>query len=477
MDKKEYKKIVFGILGVGLFVVIALFCDCPLVMKEAAVSAGNSGKGAMIVMGSLLFAICWWIGGVTADWVTALLMVISWVAFKACEIPVAFGEFSSSTVWMIIGAFTIAAAVSKTGLLKRIALNMMCLFSPKFSSQVLALMLTGTVCSPLIPSSTAKGVLGGSMAFSTAEAMGYEKDCKGRCGLFVASWIGFGATVPAFLTGSAFSYIVKGYMPEGIGDSLTWMTWFVAMIPWLIIFLVIMYLAILFLYKPQDATSLNKSLFTEQLAQLGRMGRDEKITAIVLSLCLIFWILEKVIGVNATVTAVLGAVSLLVTGVLEPKEIQTRVNWGLIIFIGGVFCLGTRFKDMGISSWLSYMISPLLSGISSKILLIIALFVLVYIVRMFIASQAVVIGLGLGIMMPLMQSVGIHPFIVGLMVYMGCNVWFVLYQNTTYLASFGSMEGTIRAKDAAKACYVYAVVMILASLISLPYWSMLGYIN
>jgi len=124
-----------------------------------------------------------------------------------------------------------------------------------------------------------------------------------------------------------------------------------------------------------------------------------------------------------------------------------------------------------------YIFEPLLSSISNIFLLIIVLFLLVYIARFIIASQTVVIGLMLSVLLPILETVGLHPFVTGLMIYMGCNVWFMLYQNTIFMACFGSMQGTIEAKSATKLSYVYALVMIIASFISIPYWNLLGYIG
>lgn len=476
MKAKLAKRLVFGILGVVVFVIVGFLCNCPQVMADTAVAAGNSGHAAMIVLASLLFAVCWWAGGVTHDWVTALLMVVSWVLFGATEAPVAFASFAGSNVWLVVGVLILAAAVNKTGLLKRVALKILNLFPAKYSAQLVAMMCTGTVCSPLIPSSTAKAVLGSSLALSTADAMGYSAQSKERTGIFMAAWLGFGCTVPAFLTGSTFSYIVKGYMPSEVQEIMTWGNWFIAMIPWLVIFLVLMYIALVFLYRPKDEKPMDKSAIADMARSLGKMSREEIIAAAVLGCCLVLWIFEGRLGVSATVTALLGAIVLVVAGVLTPKDVQSNVPWTLIIFIGCVFCLGSRFTDMGISAWVAALLSPVLSNVQSAFLLIPALFVFVYVVRFFIASQAVVISLGIAVMAPIMGLLGVSPFVVGLMVYMGVNVWFTLYQNTTYLAAYGAMNGTVSQAQAVKACWAYAAVMIVASLVSFPYWQFLGYI-
>ncbi len=260
---QRLKKPAFGVLGVIFYAAVALWCPCPTVLAQAATAAGNTPEATMVVLGSVCFAICWWIGGVSAEWVTALLMVCSWPLFGACSVETAFHSFSSATLWMIIGAFMIAAAVNKTGLLRRIALHLMTLFPPRFSAQIAALIAAGTICAPLIPSASAKAALGASMAYNISGALDYAPGSKSRTALFMASWIGFVASTPAFLTGSAFSYIIMGYMPPEIQTELTWSAWFLALAPWLIIFLTLMYFGILVLYRsPEYKQPLDKGFYT-----------------------------------------------------------------------------------------------------------------------------------------------------------------------------------------------------------------------
>ncbi len=207
------------------------------------------------------------------------------------------------------------------------------------------------------------------------------------------------------------------------------------------------------------------------------MSPQEKRTAIILALCLLLWVLEKQSGISSATTAVIGGALLFATGVLNTEDLRTRLDWGLILFIGSVFCLGVQFSDIGISTWIVSVLAPVLEHIHSTMALIVVLFLLVYILRLFIISQTVVIGLMLGVMMPLFESMGMHPFLTGVMIYMAVDVWFVLYQNTTYLAAYGMMEGTVVPKEAAKCSWFYAAAAPLASLLSLPYWHWLGYIQ
>lgn len=470
------KRLAFAAAGIIVFVLVGWVLPCPETLHNAAAAVEATDEHAMICLGSMLFAVVWWIGGVCADWITALIMATSWVLFGCTTIPQAFQPFSESTIWLVVGGFAIAGAVTKTGLLRRIAFNMMKLFPATYAGQSLALMAAGTICSPLIPSSTAKGVLGGSIALATSDAMQLPKDSKERAGMFLASWYGFGVAAPAFMSASAIGYIVLGFLPDEVKANVTWTSWFVAMIPWLVIFFVLMYLCNLFLYRPKERKTMSKEYIDGELAKMGKMGREELITAIVLGGCLIMWIFESSIGVNATVTALIGALVCFVLGILSPKEIATRVPWGLLIFISSILSLGNRFKDMGIGPFINSLFAPIFTNMRSMVLIIIVMCVMIYIARIFIAAQPVVVSMFLGIMTPIMAEMGINIFIPAMIMYTAVNNFWFTFQNPVYAASFGAMDGTVQQRHCLVGATCYAVVTIIACIVSLPYWGLLGYL-
>lgn len=465
-------KLALAIGGVAAYGLIGWVLPCPEALALAAGDVGASGAQAMTCLGSLAFAICWWVGNVIAGWQVALLMIASWVVFSVVPLKVAFAPFAGSITWLLIGSFSIATAVEKTGLLKRISLKLMKVFPASFGGQATALMAAGLVCSPSIPSITAKSVLGALLGKTSADAMGYESCSKARTGLFMAAWCGFGATCPAFLTSSAFSFVVKGYVENGGFGTVTWMGWFMAMLPWLVIMLVVMFFGIRVLYAPKGGKAVSLPV---DMADLGPMGRDEKISGVVLLGCVALWMTESLHGIDSGIVAVLCALVLYGTKVLKPAEIRTGVDWGIVIYVGAVLSLGDRFSDLGISSWFASLLAPLFGGLGNVGLIVVVMLVLAALTRFLISSQAVVIGMFLGIMAPILGEWGIHPFVVGLMIMTVMNVWFVLYQNPMYAAAFAMAEGTVEERAARKLCYVYVVGSMVTCLLCLPYWGLLGY--
>ncbi len=444
-------------------------------MLDAAAEAnGYDGKTVMIVLGALVWAIVWWAGTVIPDWCTALLLQCVWIGAAGLEFSMAFAAFSKSTVWLLVGTFCLAGAITKTGLLKRIALKLMQFFPSTYKGQVSAMLCVGTVCGPLMPSSTAKGLLGGKLAKTSADLMGYEKNSQGRSGLFVAAWSGFGLLAPVFLSASFLSYSMLGCLPEEYGQ-VSWLRWFLAMIPWGIVVFAGMWLTAAFLYRPKTDESFSKEHIQKQYLELGKMQKPEKLTGLILAGCLIFWILERTTGISAGLVSLVGGMLCFALGILKKEELAACVPWGFVLFVGVVLNLGDVLTKTGISSWILQMLGPILLTLENGLMLVCVVIFVTVMLRFVLASQTAVITLLVSVLATIAMELQMNPFVIGLIVYANVAVWIAFYQNPTYLASLQGMEGTIEHKNTVKAGILYLLISAAGCIVSVPYWELLGY--
>ncbi|MBP5749771.1 MAG: anion permease, partial [Firmicutes bacterium] len=231
--------------------------------------AGLEAQG-MRILGSVLCAIAFWAGGVFPDWMTGLLLIASWNVL--CRVPFkeAINGFTSESLWLVVCACCMAEAVEKTGLFARISWGIIRLFHPGFRGISLALFAVGLVFAPLIPSATAKAVLGASLAYSLAEAMGYGPDSDGRCGLFIASFIGFSVSTIGFASGSVFAYTLRGVLPPEVNAQIGWGQWLLSSLPWLAITLGLCYAGIWMLYGRKAPSTLDPAHVDSELENWGR---------------------------------------------------------------------------------------------------------------------------------------------------------------------------------------------------------------
>ena len=472
MNKRLNKKNIFLILGILMLAVIGYLLPVPAALEQAAVQAGSTGKTALRVLGVTVLAVCWWSGAVFPDWLTAIAMLTLWTLLGGFPFSTVFGSFAGTSTWIIFGAFCLATAISKTGLFKRLSWFLLQVFPPTFQGQTLAMIVIGLICSPLIPSATAKALLGVSIAMGLADTMEYAADSKGRYGMFFAAWAGFGLSAPIFVSGSVYGYTLMGVLPEDCG--IDWGRWALAMIPWTIVVFVSLYVIIRFFFKPVDTVALSKEYAREQYRKLGKLEGKELQTAIVLCATVVLWTLESRIGVNASVSGMIAAFFCFALGILEPKEIYTAPNWNLVVFVGGVLSLGSIFSKVGIDLWVQEVLNPLFGRVSSTILVCVLIAVITILIRFLLAAHSAAIIVMMAIFAPVAATIGLSPFVIGMIIYTSGMCWFVPYQNVVFTTSISCTEGKVKYNKTLLFCVIYEIISMAACLISLPYWKMLG---
>ncbi len=468
MDKNK-KKTLGGILGVVVAVLISLIRPPEGLSPEAMRAMG-------IFAGAIVFLSL----EVLPSFVTTTLMCTCFVLFKCVGFSVAFGEFSGTTFWLIIGVLGIGVAINKCGLMKRISYLALKLFPPTFNGITAALLGVGTICQPLMPSTTAKMAIVGPLAMDLGQTLGFEKKSKPLAGFFNAMYVGWSITGTVFISASFLGYLFMGNLPAEVQEQFTWMRWFIAMIPWAIIVVIGNYFTLTKIYKPKEQQTVNKDYIENQIKALGPMSRDEKIVCAIMAVALIMWILERKIGVSACVTSLLCLMAMCILGVFKPADFATKMAWPLIFFIGGILNISKVIGALEISGWVGKVIEPILGGLISKPLLFTLVFVLIiYLVRYIMVNFSTLVILFTVILTPLAQASGMNPWVVMMIAYCSVCIWVTKYQNSNMLAGWAMCGGddTLNFSDVAPGAYAHLAVNLIALLASIPYWQLLGYIG
>ncbi len=436
-------------------------------------------RESMIILGVLAWAVINWVIRLVDDYVVAIAMCTLWYALGAVPLPVAFNGFATPTWWILVGALGIGLAVSKSGLLKRVSLYALRLFPPTYKGQITAMLGTGLVAAPLIPSTTAKCAITAPIAMGIADQLGLPKQGSGRAGLFSAMYIGFSLNAVIFVSASFLGYTMLGALPEEVGASYTWLKWFIAMIPWCVILMIGSYLFITRAYKPETTEELPENHIKDQLQQLGPMGRDEKIVTTVLAICLFFWIGESYLGISAVIPTLLGMCALFAFNVIDRTDFHNKMLWSLMFFIGCAMGLGAVLGEVGVNDWLKEVIEPLVRTIGNPYLLVFVMAILIYVIRIIITSLSACIIVFTTVFYPIAQAAGMDPWIAGMVVYCSTMVWYLRHQNPNFLSAFAASGGDdmIKYSTTVKMSFGYMVISLIGLLASIPYWKMLGMLN
>jgi DASS family divalent anion:Na+ symporter len=80
----------------------------------------------------------------------------------------------------------------------------------------------------------------------------------------------------------------------------------------------------------------------------------------------------------------------------------------------------------------------------------------------------------MAVLSPVVEPLGINPFVMGIVVYTSMQIFFLKYQNISYLPALGQSNDMVRHADTVKMSAAYSVISIVGLTLSIPYWKLLG---
>ncbi|MFF5514160.1 anion permease [Staphylococcus capitis] len=303
--------------------------------------------------------------------------------------------FGNSSIWLIAMAFFISRGFVKTGLGRRIALQFVKLFGKKTLGLAYSLVGVDLILAPATPSNTARA--GGIMfpiikslseSFGSTPKDGTER--KMGAFLIFTEFQGNLITAAMFLTAMAGNPIAQSLAEKTAHVHITWMNWFVAAIAPGLISLIVVPFIIYKMYPPTVKETPNaKKWATEQLEEMGKISLAEKFMIGIFIVALILWITGSFINIDATLTAFIALSLLLLTGVLNWKDILNETGaWNTLVWFSVLVLMADQLNKLGFIPWLSKLIAHSLGGFSWPIVLVLLILFFFYSHYLFASATA-----------------------------------------------------------------------------------------
>jgi len=330
---------------------------------------------------------------------TSTTMAVAAVVLTGTVSPAkAFAGFANTSVLLVVVAFLVAQAVVKSGLGRRISLFMVSCFGRSSLGLAYSIVLTDAVIAPAFPSNTARGGVLFPIVLSVAQGSGSRpEDPVGRrlggylmfCGmasLAVSSalWmtatsanpiaiqvakeygfeVGFGkwliaACVPALTAIIALPWFLSRLFPPGVGET------------------------------PEAPAAARRTL-----AELGRLSRDEWITAVAFVLMVVGWVFADRLQLNVTSIAFAGLGILLMTGVLTASDIATQGDTlATFLWLAVLFALSGQLNELGFMGYVGQRLASHMQVLSWPITYVALILIYVAIHYMFVSQSSQVLAL------------------------------------------------------------------------------------
>lgn len=316
---------------------------------------------------------------------------------RTLSLEQALAGFHSPVAWLVVFAFFISRGFIKTGLGGRIAYYFVSLFGKKTLGLSYGLLFSELVLSPAIPSVTARAggiiypiVQGLAKSFGSEPSLGTER----RIGSFLmkVAYQGSIITSAMFLTGMAANPLLVG-LTKDAGFTITWGRWAIAALVPGLISLCLMPLIVYKIYPPSiKHTPHAAETAQKRLSEMGGLEKNEWLMLGVFLLLLILWVFGGLIGLNATVAAMIGLSLILLSGILDWQDVVKEHNaWDTFIWYASLIMMATYLNTFGFTPWLSERVVELVGDLHWSIAFLILELIYFY-SHYFFASNTAHVG-------------------------------------------------------------------------------------
>src|SRR5262245_4157789 len=303
-----------------------------------------------------VFALCvfYWVFDALPLMITSLLAIILIPLSGIMSASQAYALFGNEAVFFILGAFILAACLMKSGLSTRLALAILTRFGTTPRMLLISVLLLNAVMS-FFMSEHAVAAMNFPIILEIAAVLRLNprRSDYGKALFLAMAW---GTTVGgvATLLGGARAPLALGILREITGKTYSFAEWAAINVPLALILFVAGWL-LLRLWFPIDLVDVTAAerAVDERLQRSGRMTLQEVSIAVVMMLTVLAWVVlgEEFGLANIALAAV---VALFAFGVVQWRDVEGYVNWGLILMYGGAICLGSALNKSGAAAWVAH---------------------------------------------------------------------------------------------------------------------------
>lgn len=359
-----------------------------LVWLLLAQSPGLSPDARWVAAIATLMAV-WWMTEAIDLSATALLPIVLVPMLTGRTVAQATAPYASSIVFLFLGGFLIAIAMEKWQLHRRIALLTMARVGFRPTQIVLGMMLATGFLSMWV-SNTATTLMmlpiGISVLALVAERgrdARQERDLQ-RFGICLTLAIAWSATMGGLgtLLGSPPNAIVAGYMSEELGRTIGFLDWMLVGVPLAFSFILVGWLLmtrVLYRFRLAEVPG-GREMVEAEIRRLGKLTQGERMVLAVFAGAAFLWVvpplLAGIAGVGArlgwlgdlddTAIAIGAGIALFLLPargyrhrVLEWKDAERRLPWGVLLLFGGGLSLASAIAGTGLDEWFGRQVGGL----------------------------------------------------------------------------------------------------------------------
>lgn len=427
---------------------------------------------AQYTLAIFVVAITLWVSHALPLMVTSLLVIILFPLSGVLTTRQSYALFGNEAIFFILGAFILASGIMRSGLSTRLALLVLRHFGKSPGFLLLSFLLLSAFLSFWM-SEHAVAAMMFPIVLEVVDALKLmpRKSNYGKLLFLAMTWGCIIGGVTTFL-GGARAPLAVGILYETTGERIGFLNWALAALPTVLIMLPIAYIVLIKLF-PSEIKNIDqaKDALNKKQASMGPVTRRELALGGLMLLTISAWIaVGETLGLaNIAIAAVVVA---FIFRLLNWKEVEEDVNWGIFLMYGGAICLGFTMETTGAAMWLAE--KTMGSLVTSEWALILTL-VCVSIFLTEAISNTAVVALMMPLALGLTADFGINAGLTTLALTIPSGLAFQLPMGTPATAIAYS-SGFVRLKDTVIGGMILKICAIIIFALSiLFYWPLIGF--
>ncbi len=246
--------------------------------------------------------------------VISIAIIPALVIMRITDVNEALKGFASTSTYLVIGSFILAAAMIKTGLGKRITCHLLLLIGTEPIRISFGLMAVNVIMAFLIPSSTARTAMLLPICLSIIHE--YHGDKKGKVryasNLLLTLCVTSSTISAGILTSTVSNPMAVEYIKNTTGQVVSYGQWFLWGFPPALLMTVVSWGIIQICFRLSGTEGGNETEYLkQQLKDMGKLKGPEIFTATDILLTVVLWVTGSYLGIDSTSAAIVGAVLLL----------------------------------------------------------------------------------------------------------------------------------------------------------------------
>ncbi len=370
--------------------------------------------------------------------ISSLLIMVLPPLFNIMSAEEIFSLFGNRALFFLIGAFILAAGFRKSGLHERVANKFLALTGKSTKRFILGVMLLGALLSFIMTVHAVVAILTPMVVAILMKSGIGPKTNSGKATLIALAYGSSVGSVGTLLGGARNPYTVA-YLKNTVGIDVSFLQWSMYTMPIVFLSLPAVYLIITKLYPP-DA---------EIIAPEGErtpMRNEEKISACIMAATILLLIFFSSY-IETAIIVILGAVAMFATGILDWRDAEREIPWGIVLLYGAAITVG---KGLYITGAASYMAGGIASLCMGNVHVALLLMILSTICLTEVMSNTAAVAVVLPMAIEVARVFGINPLVFAIAVAVAGGFAFILVIATpgnliTYATGYYGKRDLVKA--------------------------------